>query len=238
MPVSRRQVLIAGSSAGVAALLMGCEQAPEETVEIGAVQTPAEPAGDVELYDGSPVEPLSGEAIMNPAGLPDRPLGGVGAPVTLIEYLSPTCPHCANFNATVYPQIKAEFIDTGRITFISRPFMRNVLDAVVFLLAEAAGSGEAYYQIIETYLSTQNQWAAAQNPRDAIFTIAQQFGFTQERFEEVLTDQEMFAALESLRDQALNDFGLTGTPAFYINGQRFTGNYTYEELSAAINSRL
>jgi protein-disulfide isomerase len=244
LSLSRRHLLVAGSSVGIATVLFGCEQnAP--AAQANAVETPPPaadapttdaPAADVALYDGSAVEPLSGDAIMNPDGVPDRPLGGVDADVVLVEYVSPTCPHCATFHATVYPQIKEEYIDTGRITFIARPFVRNVLDAVVFMLAEASDTG--YHELLGAFMATQNQWAQAENPRQAIFQIAQQYGFTQERFEEILTDQEMFGRLETMRDQALNEFNLTGTPTFYINGEQLSGNATYDDLSQEIEQRL
>jgi len=111
-----------------------------------------------------------------------------------------------------------------------------VLDLAVFMVAEA--SGNAYHDVLAAYLATQNQWATAENPRQAIFGIAQQFGFTQERFEEVLTDEAMFGALESMREQALNQFGLQGTPSFYVNGQRLETGASFESLSAAIDAQL
>jgi protein-disulfide isomerase len=162
-------------------------------------------------------------------------MGGVDATVTLVEYVSPTCPHCANFHMTALPQLKEEYIDTGRIRFIARPFRRNVLDLAVFMVAEAAGN--QYNEVLSAYMETQNVWAASQNPRQAIFEVAEQFGFTQERFEEILTDEELLAALEATREQAL-ELGLQGTPTFFINGEKFEGNATYETLSAAIEERL
>lgn len=241
MALTRRQFLITGSGAGAALLLAACDQ-NSQAASISAVDTPAAGAADAPapvtgaFYDGSPVPPLSSAAIYNPDGLPDRPLGAVDASKTMIEYISPTCPHCANFHMTVYPQIVERYVDTGELIFVSRPFIRNVPDAVIYMLAESAGSGAAYFDILSTYLATQNQWAVAENPRAAIFEIAQQFGFTQERFEQVLSDQDLFAALEAIRDQALNQFGLTGTPSFYLNGERYSGNYDFESLSAAIDA--
>lgn len=239
MSLNRRNLLIAGTAIG-ASLLYGCSGSDEpETEAVGQADLGADvstESGDVALYDGSQIEPINSDPINNPAGLPDRALGGVDADVTLIEYLSPTCPHCAAFHTNVFPQLKEAYVDTGRIRFIGRPFRRNVLDLAVFMVAESAGS--AYYDVLGAYMANQNQWMSAENPRSAIFDIAQQFGFTQERFEEILTDQEMFAALESMREQALDDFGLTGTPSFYLNGDKYEDAYTFEALSAAIDQRL
>ncbi|WMT87864.1 DsbA family protein [Pelagibacterium sp. 26DY04] len=236
MSLNRRSLLVAGSSVGLATLVYGCSDSSAEAEVTANVVTETEPAaeGEVELYDGSQVEPINGDPINNPP-LPDRPMGGVDATVTIVEYVSPTCPHCANFHMTALPQLKEEYIDTGRIRFIARPFRRNVLDLAVFMVAEAAGN--QYNEVLSAYMETQNVWAASENPRQAIFEVAEQFGFTQERFEEILTDEELLAALEATREQAL-ELGLQGTPTFFINGEKFEGNATYETLSAEIEERL
>lgn len=235
--LNRRNLLLAGSSVGLVSVLYGCgdSTATAQQVEPAEGADAPDADGEIALYDGSPMEPLDGEAINNPP-LPDRPIGGVNATVTLIEYVSPTCPFCANFHTTVLPRLKEEYIDTGRIRFIARPFRRNVLDLAVFMVAEA--SGEQYNEVLGAYMETQGVWAASDNPRQAIFEIAQQYGFTQERFEEALTDEDLLAAIEETREQALNQFGLQGTPAFYVNGQRFEGTPNYEGLSAEIENRL
>lgn len=176
--------------------------------------------------------------LMQPAGgIADRPIGGTDTKVTMIEYASPTCPHCAAFHVNTYPMIKEQYIDTDKISFIMRPFVRNVLDAVVFMLAET-GDDEAYHNIIDTYFKTQNQWALSDKPRDALLAIALQLGFTEESFEAALTNQELFGAMETLRDQALNEFDLTGTPTFYVNGKQFSGDATFDELAKEIDPQL
>lgn len=235
MLINRRHLLVAGSAVGLTTLLAACDQSPQ-TPASGGANGGAEATGGGALYDGSAIDPIDSQPINNPTGWKDRPMGGVDARVTVVEYVSPTCPFCANFHATVLPQLKTEYIDTGRVRFIARPFRRNVLDIAVFVIAEAAG--EAYSDVLAAYMASQNQWASAASPREALFAVAQQFGFTQERFEQALEDEEMFAAVEALREQAINQFGVQGTPTFFINGQRLETNATYESLSAEINSRL
>jgi protein-disulfide isomerase len=166
--------------------------------------------------------------------LPDRVLGSESAPVTMIEYASPTCPHCANFSNTVYPQFKADYIDTGKVKFILRPFVRNVLDAVVFMLAEAAGEGQ-YHNVIETFFKTQNQWGVSDKPRDAILVIAKQLGFTEQSFDTALQNQDLFDKMETMRQQALDEFNLEGTPTFYVNGKQLTGDKTLDDLKKEID---
>lgn len=173
--------------------------------------------------------------LMAPAGgVADHVRGSADAPVTVIEYASPTCPHCADFSNNVLPGFIEQYVDTGKVKFITRPFVRNVLDAAVFMLAEAAGPTN-YHNVTATYFKTQADWAASQTPRDAILDIAKQLGFTQETFDAALTNQSLFTGMEALREQALNDFGLAGTPTFYVNGKMLTGDKSLEQLAAEID---
>lgn len=173
--------------------------------------------------------------LMAPAGgLPDKAEGDPDAPVTVIEYASPTCPHCATFHNTVYDTLKTDYIDTGKVRFILRPFARNALDAAIFLLAEAAGE-DHYHEVVSTFFKTQNVWGMSDKPRDAIFSIAQQLGFTEESFNAALTNQDVFNGIEAQKNQALDEFKLTGTPTFYVNGKTLSGGKTLEQLAAEID---
>ena len=173
--------------------------------------------------------------LMAPAGgLEDHFEGNADAPVTVIEYASPTCPHCASFHNSVYEPFKEQYIDTGKVKFILRPFARNALDAAIFLLAEAAGP-TAYHNVIATYFKTQNEWGMSDKPRDAIYGVAQQLGFTEESFNAAFTNQDGFTAIEAQKNQALDEFGLTGTPTFYVNGKTLSGGKTLEQLAAEID---
>jgi protein-disulfide isomerase len=176
--------------------------------------------------------------LMAPAGgLADHVLGDADAPVTVIEYASPTCPHCAAFSSDVFPVLKAQYVDTGKIKFILRPFLRNILDAVVFMLAETAGP-DNYFSVLDTYFSTQDQWMLSDKPKDAMLAIAMQLGFTSESFDKALTNQTLFDGMEAMREQAINDFALEGTPTFYINGKQLTGEQSFEQLAAEIEPLL
>jgi protein-disulfide isomerase len=209
---SRRDTLILAASASVASAFgLGAAQAAEgDTIDVAKLAAVA---------------------------LPDHVLGNADAKVTVIEYASPTCPHCAQFSNEVYPAFKTEYIDTGKIKFILRPFIRNLQDAVVFLLAEAAGE-EKYHQVIETYFKTQATWGLAEKPRVALLEQAKQLGFTEESFDTALANQELFAAMKQMQVQAVDEFKLTGTPTFYINGKQLTGEKTLEQLKAEIDPLL
>lgn len=215
MKLSRRDTLVLGAVASAAGLL--------------GLNSPAL-AQEGKVHDVAKLMTL-------PEGMTDHALGPVDAKVTVIEYASPTCPHCATFANSVYPAFKEKYIDTSKVRFIMRPFVRNVLDAVVFLVAEAAGP-EKYHDVVATYFKTQDTWMVSDKPRDALEAVALQLGFTKESFEAALTNQDLFTAMEKVREQALNEFGLTGTPTFYVNGKQLTGDKTLEELSAEIDPLL
>ncbi len=211
MKITRRDTLVLGAAASVLSLcgVAGAHAAEGDMVDVAALMAPA-------------------------GGYTDHVLGSPDAPVTVIEYASPTCPHCADFSNNVEPAFIEAYVDTGKVRFILRPFLRNALDAAVFLLAEAAGPTN-YHNVISTFFRTQTEWATSQTPRDALFTVASQLGFTQETFEAALTNQAPYTGMEALREQALNDFGLAGTPTFYVNGKTLTGDKTLEQLAAEID---
>jgi protein-disulfide isomerase len=243
--LSRRHFLATGSSLGVLTLA-ACSSDPIKKAEAANTatettpQAPAEtatataPSGKVELYDGSAVKPLGTDPLLNPEGVPDRPIGGKNAKAIVIEYSSPTCSHCAAFAIDTFPEFRKKYIDTGKVTFILRPFVRNVLDAVVFMLAEAAGD-DKYVDVVETYFETVHTWATSETPRDEIEKIALQLGFSKESFEAALTNQDLFAALDDLRQQAMDKFDVTGTPTFFINGDKIVGAASMDALSKAID---
>jgi protein-disulfide isomerase len=97
---------------------------------------------------------------------------------------------------------------------------------------------EAYHHVISTYFKTQQEWGTSQTPYDALLKVATQLGFSKETFDATLQDQAGFEAIQKMRDQALNQFKLEGTPTFYLNGKLLSGNKTVEDLAAEIEPLL
>jgi hypothetical protein len=158
------------------------------------------------------------------AAVPSR-ARSVDAKVTVIEYASPTCPHCAKFHNEVYPQFKTEYIDSGKVKFVLRPFVRNVLDAVVFMLADA---GEAVSHRDRTF--SRQAVGVAEKPRDALLAIAKQLGFTGPSFE--AADQELFTAMETMREQASGRIPARRHFDLLHQWQAAHGDKTLEQLKA------
>jgi protein-disulfide isomerase len=174
--------------------------------------------------------PLADLMAPNPMG--EMALGDEKAPVTIIEYASMTCPHCAHFSETTYPELKKRYIDTGKVRFIFREFPLDQLAAAGFMLARCAGP-DKYFPLIETLFAQQRDWAVS-HPLEPLLAIAKQAGFTKETFEACLTNQKVLDGIEQVRDQAANHFGVNSTPTFFINGKRFSGDITIDEIDKQI----
>ena len=205
-----------------------------ETIALLSAASALAMSGGVHAAEGDKHDVAKLMASPTTNGLTEHVTGSETAPVTVIEYASPTCPHCAAFSNNVLPAFETAYVETGKVRFIIRPFLRNVLDAVVFMLAEAGGP-DNYFNILETFFKTQTQWAVAEKPRDALLVIAKQLGFTDETFDKALTNQALYEGMEKMRIEALETFDLEGTPTFYVNGKQLTGDKTLEQLAAEID---
>ncbi|HZN31653.1 MAG TPA: DsbA family protein, partial [Xanthobacteraceae bacterium] len=150
------------------------------------------------------------------------------APVTLIEYASMTCPHCANFHETTYPEMKKKYIDTGKIRFIFREFPLDTLALAGSMLARCAGK-EKFFPLIETLFAQQKEWVT-QKPMQPLLAIARQAGFTQQSFEECLANQQVQNGIEEVRQRAVQRLNVQSTPTFFVNGKLFRGTLTIQEL--------
>jgi protein-disulfide isomerase len=177
----------------------------------------------------------SAEELMVAGPLGERSLGKADAPVTIIEYASMTCSHCATFHNTVYPTLKSKYIDTGKVRFILREFPLDPLAAGAFMLARCAGE-DKYFPMVDALFRAQKTWAAAPDPVAALLTIAKQAGFTQQTFEQCLTNQQVLDGVEWVRQRAAEKFGVNSTPTFFINGKIQRGAPTVEELDKLLAS--
>ena len=168
-----------------------------------------------------------------PGPLEEHALGDKDAPVTIVEYASMTCSHCATFHAQTYPELKKRYIETGKVRYILREFPFDPLAAGAFMLARCAGE-DRYHPMVETLFSQQRNWAI-QKPIEPLFAIARQAGFSREKFDACLSDQKLLDGIEQVRNRGAKEFGVDSTPTFFINGQRFTGVMTIEQMAKVID---
>jgi protein-disulfide isomerase len=180
---------------------------------------------------------VSNEELMVPSPLGEQAQGDPKAPVALIEYAAVTCPHCADFFMHQFPEIKSKYIDTGKVHFIFREFPLNGRDLAGFMLARCAGD-DKYFPMVDTLFEKQQEWANVQKPFEPLLTIAKQAGMTKESFEACLTNQKIEEGVRWVRDRAASKFGVTGTPTFFVNGKKYTGNPTAADLGREIDGYL
>lgn len=169
-------------------------------------------------------------AVAGPLG--DIIQGKDDAPVTIIEYASMTCTHCATFHNITYPVLKTKYIDTGKVKYILREFPLDPLAAGAFMLARCAGK-DKYHPLVEILFQKQKDWVV-QKPIEPLMAIAKQAGFTEESFNACLQDQKLLEGIEQVRTRAAEKLGVNSTPTFFINGRVHRGALTIEELEKQI----
>jgi len=166
-------------------------------------------------------------------------LGNPDAPVEVIEYASFTCPHCARFHESVFPQLKENYIDTGRIRFVNREVFFDRYGLWASMVARCGGS-ERYFGIAGLIYERQREWLSGDSPAaiaDNLRRIGRTAGLTAEELEACLTDAEMARALVARYERQSAEHGITSTPSFVIDGTKY-GNMSYEDFAAIIDKRL
>lgn len=171
-------------------------------------------------------------AVQSPIG--DVVLGAENAPVTIYEYASMTCPHCAAFHRDTYDALKAEFIDTGQVRFIIREFPLDPFAAAGFLLARCTPGAEGYYGMVDLLFEQQAAWAGNY---DGFVALALQAGFTQATFDACLANEELIDGIYWSYDRGV-ELGVNATPTFFVNGVRYVGALTIEQVREAVADAL
>ncbi len=196
-----------------------------------AVQTaqPAEPAG------GAPK--ASGDFGTMEIGADEFIIGKAGAPVTIIEYASLTCPHCARFHADTLPGLKKEFIDTGKVRIVYRDFPLDRLALAAAMTARCAGR-ERYFGFIDTFYASQKSWAQAGDPIAALGRLARLGGMSQTDFDACLKNQAISDAVLKQRLTGEKTYKIDSTPTLFINGRKYSGGLTLNQIRTVIAPML
>ncbi|MCB1490674.1 MAG: DsbA family protein [Rhodobiaceae bacterium] len=172
---------------------------------------------------------VSTEELMKPGPLGDEGEGDPNAPVTMVEYASATCGHCAHFHTETYPGLKEKYIDTGKVYFVFREFPLDVLAAAAFMVARCLPK-EGYFDFVSLLFEKQSQWAFTDKPVDALFSMAKQAGMTRADFDSCLSNQEMLDGIRWVQDRASKQFGVDSTPTFFVNGTMVKGARSLAEF--------
>jgi protein-disulfide isomerase len=207
------------------------------TTEAGQTQVAqaAAPAAKVEVPQSEGEVDIA--KLMAPGPLPEMSVGKADAKVTIVEYMSMTCPHCARFHNETYDAIKTKYVDSGQVRFVLREFPFDPRAAAAFMLARCAPEGQ-YFPMISMLFKQQEQWAAAPNGRDALLQMSKLAGFTQESFEACLTNQKLLDDVQATMQKGDKEFGVKATPTFFVNGKKYSGEMSVDTMSALIDSML
>jgi protein-disulfide isomerase len=181
----------------------------------------------------------SASDVARPGSLPDMALGSANAAVTIVEYASMTCPHCAHFNETVFPRIKSEYIDTGKLRYVFREFPLDDIALAASTMARCVAKDDAakYFALVDILFRQQKDLAAT--PLATINRIGKQAGFSEQAIKACVDDdpstkQKVNADLKYANEK----LGIDGTPTFFVNGERFKGAPVFEEFDKRIKSLL
>src|ERR1700759_320037 len=170
--------------------------------------------------------------LMADQALPDVVEGEANAPVTIGEYASMTCSHCAAFHNQVYPTLKSKYIDTGKAKLILREFPLDPLATAGFMLARC--SGDKREAMIQLLFAQQKNGAFVDKPLDGLLNVVKQTGMSQESFEKCLKDQALYDKINQVRDRGAEKFNVNATPTFFVNGKRISGEMTVDQLDKEI----
>jgi protein-disulfide isomerase len=177
--------------------------------------------------------------VAKPVSLPDMALGPKDAAVTITEYASMTCPHCAAFNEQVFPKIKSEYIDTGKVRYIFREFPLDIKAAAGSMLSRCIAKDDAakYFAVTDMLFRQQNDWVL-KNTTETLTRIGKQAGLTQSQVEACLKDQALLDKIAADQKYASDVLKVDSTPTFFINGEKIKGETSFEEFAKKINPLL
>ena len=194
---------------------------------MAGVTTGVMTSGPADAQSLPPVEKMTAE----------RSLGNQNAKVTVIEYASLTCPHCAAFHTGPWPAIKKEYIDTGKIKFIFRDFPLDRVALAASMIARCAPA-ERYFGIISLMFETQDAWRGAANPQAALGSIGQLAGMSAETLQVCVQNRAVFEAVMKQRNDGDQKFKIESTPTILVNGQKIGGSLDIGRFREVVDQAL
>jgi protein-disulfide isomerase len=177
--------------------------------------------------------------VAKPVSLPDMALGPADASVTITEYASMTCPHCAAFNEAVFPKIKSAYIDSGKVRYVFREFPLDIKAAAGSMLARCIAKEDAgkYFAVIDMLFKQQNDWVT-KNTTETLTRIGKQAGLSQQAVEACLKDQALLDKIAADQKFASDVLKVNSTPTFFVNGEMIKGETSFEEFDKKIKPLL
>lgn len=217
--MKRRNILIGMGAAATAAGIGGAYAFLQGPARSKADNSTAAPqlaaAGNMPLFDD------------------DHILGAADAPATIIEYSSLTCPHCASFHRGTLPQLKANWVETGKARLVYRHYP---LDRLALYAAAVSNciKGDGFFGFIDALFVNQERWSRSDDPVSALQQFAGLAGLNQTAFQECVQDEAAITRILEIQADGRDTYEVASTPSFVVNGQRVVGAHSYEEFEAVL----
>lgn len=189
------------------------------------------------LFSGIVIGMAAGESAAQSPALAEMAIGRDDAPLTIIEYASMTCPHCANFHKSVLPGLKSEYIDTGKVRLIYRDFPLDGL-ALRAAMAARCGGAERYFGFVDVIYMQQDTWSRANDPLKALEQLVRLGGLGADAFKACLENKQVQDYVLQNRLDGQNQFKVDGTPTFVIDGKTYTGIGSLDQMKKVIDPLL
>ncbi len=168
-------------------------------------------------------------------------IGSSDAPISIIEYRSLTCSHCADFTNDVFPELEKKYIESGKVKFELRPFVLNAVDLMAFKLLNSVDKKD-FLSLDKLLFKDQDKWLVTSDPekilensKNALKKYALLFGMSEERFNQILNDKELEEWILSMRVDGSKNFKIQSTPSFIIDGKLYSGNMSFSKFEKVLN---
>lgn len=194
--------------------------------------------GAISLPSSALADSALAALVAKPVSLPDMALGSPRAPVTIVEYSSLTCPHCAAFAENVFPMLQSRYIETGKVRFVSREFPLDIKAAGASMLARCAANGDAPRYFDAVALLFKEQRELVEHTTDTIKAVGEKLGMSSGAIETCEKDNALLDKLKADQDFAYDKLKVDATPTFFINGERVKGSMSFEEFEKRLRPLL
>lgn len=174
------------------------------------------------------------EPVAVPDVYPERVLGDPNAPITIVEYSALTCSHCANFHTNTLPELKKAFLDTGKAKLIYRDFPIDNLALGAAVIARCVPE-QSYFPFLDMLFQNQGTWTRAANPLEALKGYARLAGLSSEQVDACIQNKDLVVAVQTVRNEANQSYGVEATPTFIIEGQVVAGAQPYAEFEKILS---
>jgi protein-disulfide isomerase len=205
-------------------------------VAVPTASAPAPAGTPASRPQSTPIPAAAGERLSFVVKPDDMVLGSPDAKVTMVEYASLTCPHCANFHINTLPALKSEYIDKGLLKLVYRDFPLDGLALRAAMMAQCAGA-DRYFGYLELLFGRQVQWATAKDPLEGLAAIGKIGGMTDEEFKACLTDKTVEQKVLSSALEGEKTYAVRATPTLFIDGLRYSA-MSFEQLRAVLDPIL